>query len=39
MSFEEFAVACPPALLPFAGVVTGGRGVAEVVQEVLIRAN
>jgi RNA polymerase sigma-70 factor (sigma-E family) len=39
VTFEEFAVARLPALLRFAGVVTGDRGVAEdVVQEVLIRA-
>lgn len=40
MRFEEFAAARLPAVLRFAGVLTGDRGLAEdVVQEVLIRAN
>ena len=39
MTFEEFAVARLPAVLRFAGVLTGDRALAEdVVQEVLIRA-
>jgi DNA-directed RNA polymerase specialized sigma24 family protein len=38
--FEEFAAARLPAVLKFAAVLTGDRGLAEdVVQEVLIRAN
>jgi RNA polymerase sigma-70 factor (sigma-E family) len=40
MRFEEFAAARLPAVLRFAGVLTGDRAVAEdVVQEVLIRAH
>jgi RNA polymerase sigma-70 factor (sigma-E family) len=40
MRFEEFAAARMPAVLRFAGVLTGDRGLAEdVVQEVLIRAH
>ena len=40
MRFEEFAAARLPAVLRFAGVLTGDRGLAEdVVQEVLIRAH
>lgn len=40
MRFEEFATARLPAVLRFAGVLTGDRGLAEdVVQEVLIRAH
>jgi RNA polymerase sigma-70 factor (sigma-E family) len=40
MTFEEFAAARLPAVLKFAAVLTGDRGLAEdVVQEVLIRAN
>ena len=40
MTFEEFAATRLPAVLKFAGVLTGDRGLAEdVVQEVLIRAN
>jgi RNA polymerase sigma-70 factor (sigma-E family) len=40
MTFEEFIAARLPAVLKFAGVLTGDRGLAEdVVQEVLIRAN
>lgn len=40
MSFEEFAVARLPAVLKFAAVLTGDRGLAEdVVQEALIWAN
>ena len=40
MIFEEFAAARLPAVLKFAAVLTGDRGLAEdVVQEVLIRAN
>jgi RNA polymerase sigma-70 factor (sigma-E family) len=40
MRFEEFAAASLPAVLRFAGVLTGDRGLAEdVVQEVLIRAH
>lgn len=40
MTFEEFAAARLPALVRFAVVLTGDRGLAEdVVQEVLIRAN
>ena len=39
MTFEEFAVARLPAVLRFAGVLTGDRALAEdVVQEVLVRA-
>ena len=39
MTFEEFVTARLPAVLRFAGVLTGDRGLAEdVVQEVLIRA-
>lgn len=39
MRFEEFAAIRLPAVLRFAGVLTGDRAVAEdVVQEVLIRA-
>ncbi len=39
MTFEEFAAARLPALLRFAGAVTGDRGTAEeAVQEALIRA-
>jgi DNA-directed RNA polymerase specialized sigma24 family protein len=35
MTFEEFAVARLPAILRFAGVLTGDRALAEdVVQEV-----
>jgi len=38
--FEEFAAARLPAVLRFAGVLTGDRALAEdVVQEVLIRAS
>ncbi len=40
MTFEEFAAARLPAVLRFAAVLAGDRGLAEdVVQEVLIRAN
>ena len=40
MTFEDFAAARLPAMLKFAAVLTGDRGLAEdVVQEVLIRAN
>ena len=40
MTFEEFAATRLPAVLKFAAVLTGDRGLAEdVVQEVLIRAN
>jgi DNA-directed RNA polymerase specialized sigma24 family protein len=40
VTFEEFAAARLPAVLKFAAVLTGDRGLAEdVVQEVLIRAN
>ncbi len=40
MRFDEFAAARLPAVLRFAGVLTGDRGLAEdVVQEVLIRAH
>jgi RNA polymerase sigma-70 factor (sigma-E family) len=40
MTFEEFAVARLPALLRYAVVLTGDRGLAEdVVQEVLARAH
>ena len=40
MTFEEFAAARLPAVLKFAAVLTGDRGLAEdVVQEVLIRTN
>src|SRR5580692_5837908 len=40
MTFEEFADARLPAVLRFAGVLTGDRALAEdVVQEVLIRAH
>jgi RNA polymerase sigma-70 factor (sigma-E family) len=40
MTFEEFAAARLPAVLRFAAVLTGDRGLAEdVVQEVLIRAD
>ena len=40
MTFEEFAAARLPALLRFAVVLTGERGLAEdVVQEVLLRAH
>jgi RNA polymerase sigma-70 factor (sigma-E family) len=40
VTFEEFAAARLPALMRFAVVLTGDRGVAEdVVQEVLIRLN
>jgi RNA polymerase sigma-70 factor (sigma-E family) len=40
MTFEEFAAARLPAVLKFAAVLTGDRGLAEdVVQEVLIRAS
>ncbi|HEY6274697.1 MAG TPA: SigE family RNA polymerase sigma factor [Streptosporangiaceae bacterium] len=39
MTFEEFVAARLPAVLKFAAVLTGDRGLAEdVVQEVLIRA-
>jgi RNA polymerase sigma-70 factor (sigma-E family) len=39
MTFEEFAAARLPAVLRFAAVLTGDRGLAEdVVQEVLARA-
>jgi RNA polymerase sigma-70 factor (sigma-E family) len=39
MTFEEFAVGRLPAVLKFAAVLTGDRGLAEdVVQEVLARA-
>jgi RNA polymerase sigma-70 factor (sigma-E family) len=39
MTFEEFAVARLPAILRFAGVLTGDRALADdVVQEVLVRA-
>lgn len=39
MTFEEFANARLPAVLRFAGVLTGDRALAEdVVQDVLIRA-
>ncbi|HEX3816413.1 MAG TPA: sigma factor, partial [Mycobacteriales bacterium] len=38
MTFEEFAAARLPALLRYAIVLTGDRGLAEdLVQEVLIR--
>jgi Sigma-70 region 2 len=40
MTFEEFADVRLPALLRFAGVLTGDRALAEdVVQEALIRAH
>jgi RNA polymerase sigma-70 factor (sigma-E family) len=40
VTFEEFAAARLPAVLKFAAVLAGDRGLAEdVVQEVLIRAN
>jgi DNA-directed RNA polymerase specialized sigma24 family protein len=40
MRFEEFAASRLPAVLRFAGVLTGDRGLAEdVVQEVLIRTS
>jgi RNA polymerase sigma factor (sigma-70 family) len=40
MTFEEFAADRLPAIVVFAGVLTGDRAVAEdVVQEVLIRAH
>ena len=40
MTFEEFAAARLPAVLRFAAVLTGDRGLAEdVVQEVLLRAS
>ena len=40
MKFEEFAAARLPAVLRFAGVLTGDRALAEdVVQEVLLRAS
>jgi RNA polymerase sigma-70 factor (sigma-E family) len=40
MTFEEFAVTRLPAVLRFAGVLTGDRALAEdIVQEVLIRAH
>lgn len=40
MTFEEFAAVRLPAVLRFAAVLAGDRGLAEdVVQEVLIRAN
>jgi RNA polymerase sigma-70 factor (sigma-E family) len=40
MRFEEFAAARLPAVLRFAGVLTGDRALAEdVVQDVLIRAS
>jgi DNA-directed RNA polymerase specialized sigma24 family protein len=40
MTFEEFTVERLPAVMRFAGVLTGDRGLAEdVVQEVLIRAH
>lgn len=40
MTFEEFAATRLPAMLKFAAVLAGDRGLAEdVVQEVLIRAN
>jgi DNA-directed RNA polymerase specialized sigma24 family protein len=40
LTFEEFAAARLPAVLRFAGVLTGDRGLAEdVVQEVLLRAS
>jgi len=40
VTFEDFAAARLPAVLKFAAVLTGDRGLAEdVVQEVLIRAN
>jgi RNA polymerase sigma-70 factor (sigma-E family) len=40
MTFEEFVVARLPAVLRFAGVLTGDRALAEdVVQEALIRAS
>jgi RNA polymerase sigma-70 factor (sigma-E family) len=40
MTFEEFAAARLPAVLRFAGVLTGDRALAEdVVQEALIRAS
>ena len=40
MTFEEFAAARLPAVLRFAGVLTGDRALAEdVVQEVLIRVH
>ena len=40
MTFEEFVTARLPAVLRFAGVLAGDRGLAEdVVQDVLIRAS
>ena len=40
LTFEEFAAARLPAVLRFAAVLTGDRGLAEdVVQEVLLRAS
>ena len=40
MTFEEFAAARLRAVLQFAAVLAGDRGIAEdLVQEVLIRAN
>jgi len=40
MTFEQFAEARLPALLRFAVVLTGERGLAEdVVQEVLLRTH
>jgi len=40
VTFEDFAATRLPAVLKFAAVLTGDRGLAEdVVQEVLIRAN
>lgn len=40
MTFEEFVAGRLPAVLRFAAVLTGDRGLAEdVVQDVLIRAN
>jgi RNA polymerase sigma-70 factor (sigma-E family) len=40
VTFEEFAAARLPAVLRFAAVLTGDRGLAEdVVQEVLLRAS
>jgi RNA polymerase sigma-70 factor (sigma-E family) len=40
MRFEEFAATRLPAVLRFAGVLTGDRAIAEdVVQEVLLRAS
>ena len=39
MTFEEFAASRLPAVLAFAGVLTGQRATAEdIAQEVLIRA-